>query len=97
MPPRRRQGPNERAVREDLRAFPPEVRKGAIAASMLALAQEVDVGGLAMRDKSQALREIRLCYVTLRELAPQGIGDDELDKQRKKRDERMKREGRTAE
>lgn len=100
MPPARRRriiGPEERSVREDLKTFPPEVRKGSIAASMISLAQEVDVGGMTVRDKTQAIREIRLCYMTLRELAPAGIGDDELDRQRKKREERMKREGRTAE
>jgi actin-like ATPase involved in cell morphogenesis len=94
---RRSIGPIERAVRKDLRSFPPEVGKSAIAEGMIKLASEADIGGLAARDLSQLLRELRLAMAQLREMAPPGIGDDELDKQRKKREERQKREGRVAE
>lgn len=98
VPPAKRRviGPIERALRKDLRSFPPEVGKGGIAEGMITLAYNADAGGLEARDLAQLLRELRLSMAQLRDMAPPGIGDDELDKQRKKRNDRMKREGRVA-
>ena len=94
--PRRKIGPVERAARTDLKAFPPEVAKGAIAAAILDLARDVDENVLSARDKAAAIREIRLCMVELRTMAPPGAEDDELDKQRKRREARLRREGLVA-
>jgi len=92
MPARRKIGAIERAVRRELRTFPDAVSGGTIAQSMLTLAAEADYRSLEPRDLSQVLRELRLCSVQLREMAPPGAEGDVLDELRKKREERLLRE-----
>ncbi len=92
MPGRRKIGAVERAVRRELKTFPDQVSSGTIAQAMLTLAAEVDLGGLAARDEAALLRELRLCSVQLREMAPPGAEGDKIDELRKKREERLLRE-----
>lgn len=82
-------GPVERAVRRDLRALPPELNKGAIAASVLLLARELDSGEMSARDAGQVAREIRLAIVQMRELAPPGEKGDTVDELRLRRERRL--------
>lgn len=92
MPARRKIGPVERAVRRDLKTFPPVVAEGTVAQSMLTLAAEADSRSLEPRDLAQILRELRLCAVQLREMAPPGAEGDKIDELRKRREERLMRE-----
>ena len=92
MPARRRQGAIERAVRRDLKTFPDAISGGTVAQAMLTLAAEADSRALEPRDLSQILRELRLCSVQLREMAPPGAEGDKIDELRKKREERLLRE-----
>ncbi len=92
MPARRRQGAIEKAVRRDLRAFPEAISGGAVAQAMLTLAAEADTRSLEPRDLAQLLRELRLCSVQLRDMAPPGAEGDKIDELRKKREERLLRE-----
>ena len=87
MPPRRKVGAIERAVRLDLRAYPDEIAKGTIAASLLAIAARLDAG---MGDiaYAQCTRELRMSADTLREMAPQTTGDA-LDQLRQRRERRL--------
>jgi hypothetical protein len=90
MAPRRKIGPIERAVRKDLRAFPDAISSGGIAAAMIALGERADHGtSLEPRDQAQLIRELRLCMAQLRDMAPPGAEDDELDKLRKRRERRL--------
>lgn len=92
MAVRRRQGPLERAVRRDLKTFPESVSNGTVAQAMLTLAAEADGRSLEPRDLAQVLRELRLCTVQLREMAPPGAEGDKIDELRKRREERLMRE-----
>lgn len=92
MAPRRKIGPVERAVRRDLRAFPESVAAGSVAQAMLTLAERVDTAELQPRDLAATLRELRLCAVQLRDMAPPGAEGDKIDELRKKREERLLRE-----
>lgn len=79
----------ETAVGKDLAALPDDLRHGAIAASALRLAVEMD-GGLVMgRDAAGHAREIRLAMLTLRELAPAGQAGDQTDEVRERRERRL--------
>ncbi len=92
MPARRKIGAMERAVRRDLRTFPDQVSGGAVAQAMLTLAAEADLGGLDADKLTHVLRELRLCSVQLREMAPPGAEGDKIDEMRKRREERLLRE-----
>jgi hypothetical protein len=92
MPARRKIGAIERAVRRDLRTFPDVVATGTVAQAMLTLAAEADGRTLEPRDLAQLLRELRLCSVQLREMAPPGAEGDKIDELRKRREERLMRE-----
>ena len=92
MPARRKIGPLEQAVRRDLKTFPESVSTGTVAQAMLTLAAEADRRSLEPRDLAQVLRELRLCTVQLREMAPPGAEGDKIDELRKRREERLMRE-----
>lgn len=92
MPARRKIGPVERAVRRDLKTFPESIAAGTVAQAMLTLAAEADARSLEPRDLAQILRELRLCSVQLREMAPPGAEGDKIDELRKRREERLMRE-----
>lgn len=92
MPARRKIGPVERAVRRDLKMFPESVSTGTIAQAMLTLAAEADARSLEPRDLAQLLRELRLCSVQLREMAPPGAEGDKIDELQRRREERLMRE-----
>lgn len=92
MPARRKIGPVERAVRRDLKTFPESIATGTVAQAMLTLAAEADGRSLEPRDLAQILRELRLCSVQLREMAPPGAEGDKIDELRKRREERLMRE-----
>jgi hypothetical protein len=92
-PPKRtrrpRKGLVESAVAADLAALPENLRKCAIAASVLRLALELDTGVVMGRDAAGHAREIRLAMLTLRELAPAGEKGDQTDEVRERRERRL--------
>jgi len=87
--PRRRIGPQERAVRNELRGLPGEVAKGAVAQAMLVLAERADTEELTARDLAQILRELRQCSQYLREISPPAGQGDEIDELRERREQRL--------
>jgi hypothetical protein len=91
-PPPRRRGANETAVRRDLEALPPDLRKGAIAAVALGLARDLDEGGMTARDKAGMYAQLRMAMVTLREIAPGEAKGDHTDEVRERREKRLNRQ-----
>lgn len=89
---RHRAGPVEISVNRDLRKLPEDLRKGAIAASVIRLARELDAGIVMGRDAAGHAREIRLSVLTLRELAPAGEKGDQTDEVRARRERRLSQE-----
>jgi hypothetical protein len=87
--PRRKIGPQEKAVRTELRGLPKDVANGAVARSMLTLAAEADMGGLAARDLTQVLRELRQSAQYLRDISPPAGSGDEIDELKKRREKRL--------
>jgi hypothetical protein len=87
--PRRRIGPQERAVRNELRGLPAEVAKGSVAQSMLILAASADTEELSARDLAQIMRELRQCSQYLREISPPAGTGDEIDELRARREQRL--------
>ena len=79
----------ETALRADLARLPDGLRKGAIAASLIRLAAELDLGMVTGRDAAGHAREIRLGMLTLAELAPAGEKDDTTDRTRERRERRL--------
>lgn len=84
--PRRKIGPEEKAVRRELRGLPDELAAGPVAQSMIRLAQEADIGGLSARDLAQLVREIRLSSEYLRDISPAAGQGDEIDELRQRRE-----------
>jgi hypothetical protein len=84
-----RPGVIEQAVMADLRNFPDEFAKGAIAASARRLARELDMGMVIGRDAAGHAREIRQAITTLREMAPGERKGDATDDLRARREARM--------
>jgi hypothetical protein len=84
----------ETAVTRDLRKFPEDLRKGAIAAAIVQLARELDENLVTGRDAAGHAREIRLAMLTLGELAPAGDKGDQTDEVRERRERRLNRETR---
>jgi hypothetical protein len=79
----------ELGVMHDLRNFPEEFAKGAIAATARRLAREIDIGMVAGRDVAGHAREIRQAMITLREMAPGDRKGDATDDLRARREARM--------
>jgi hypothetical protein len=90
-PPPRRKGPAETAVLKDLKALPPDLRQGAIAAVALGLARDLDEGGMTPRDKAAMYAQLRMAMVTLREIAPGEARGDRTDEVRERREKRLAR------
>ena len=88
-PPPRRKGANEKAVLEDLKALPADLRKGAIAAVALGLARDLDDGDMSARDKAGMYAQLRMAMVTLREIAPGEAKGDHTDEVRERRERRL--------
>jgi hypothetical protein len=84
-----RPGVIEQAVMADLRNFPDEFARGAIAASARRLARELDTGMVIGRDAAGHAREIRQAITTLREMAPGERKGDATDDLRARREARM--------
>lgn len=82
-------GPIALAVERDLAGYPPELAGGAIAATALRLAFELDSGIVMGRDAAGHSREIRLAMQALRELAPVGDSGDQTDEIRARRERRL--------
>lgn len=87
--PRRKIGPQERAVRKELTGLPADTAAGAVARAMLILAAEADTGELSARDLAQVLREIRQSSQYLREISPPAGSGDEIDELRQRRERRL--------
>lgn len=79
----------ERAARKDLQAFPPAQRDSALGRGYLVLARRLDAG-MSDGDAVRAVNQMRLCLLTLNELAPPSAGDDFVDEFTKRREERMR-------
>jgi hypothetical protein len=62
-----------------LAAEHPELAQGALAASALALAREIDTPGNSATSKSMCAKALLDTLDRLRELAPSDAGDDRLD------------------
>jgi hypothetical protein len=87
--PRRKIGPVERGVRSDLKDLPPDLRKGAIAAAMIELAQMMDLHVLDPRNQSGHAREIRQSMTALREMTGGEHKGDHTDDLRDRREQRL--------
>jgi len=87
--PRRKVGPQERAVRKDLQSLPADVAAGAVARAMLILAAQADSAELPARDLAVVLRELRQCSSYLRDICPPAGHGDEIDELRKRREQRL--------
>lgn len=86
--PARRPVSIESAARKDLATMPPEFRNGAVAKSYLLLCRRLD-SGVSARDAAGLAREIRLCLLTLYDLAPARHKDDPIDEVKTRREQRM--------
>jgi hypothetical protein len=91
-PPRQaahRKGPVEAATARDLKALPPAMRAGALAATALRLAREIDTGALTARDLAGHARELRMHMTQLFDSAPGGSAGDVTDEVRDRRERRL--------
>jgi hypothetical protein len=82
----------ERGVRKDLAKLPLEYRQGALAATALHLAHQMDGGedlGLAPRDVAAYAAQLRQCVIQLREWAPGQSEDDITDQMAGQREGRL--------
>jgi len=86
--PARRALSVEAAARKDLATMPTEFRNGAVAKSYLMLCRRLD-SGVSARDAAGLTREIRLCLLTLYDLAPAKHKDDPVDEVKNRREQRM--------
>lgn len=82
-------GPVAQAVERDLASYPDALARGAIAATALRLAFELDSGIVMGRDAAGHAREIRLAMQALRELAPVADSGDQTDEIRARRERRL--------
>lgn len=89
--PRRRRviGNRERGVRRDLKRLPDELRLGGIAAGIIGLAMDLDMGLVAGRDAAAHQREIRQGLTVLREMAPGKRAGDKTDELAARREGRL--------
>jgi hypothetical protein len=78
------------AVVRELEPLPGFLREGALAASALALADAIDAPGSAT-SKAMVAKELRETLAALRALAPVRVEEDEIDRARRRRDERLYR------
>lgn len=88
-PAPRRKGAVETAVARDLKAMPPALRGGAIAAAAIKLARELDAMPMTPRDAAGHARELRMCMMQLADLAPGERRGDVTDEVRARREARM--------
>jgi hypothetical protein len=88
MAPRRRKLNAEAAARRDLATLPDQYRRSAVAETYLMLCRRIDAG-VSARDAASLTREIRMCLLTLFELAPAQQTSDPLDEVRARREKRL--------
>jgi hypothetical protein len=85
-------GPVARATVKDidvLRRLSPELADSGLAASALAMAEEIDKPGNSATSKSMCARSLLEVMNRLRELAPEAEEEDEVDAARKRRAARL--------
>lgn len=82
-------GRAERAARADLRVLPKYLRASAIAISYMALARRLD-SGVSAREAVTLARELRMCLLSLYDLAPPQVDEDFVDELSSRREARMK-------
>lgn len=90
--PARRKGPVETATAKDLKALPPSMRAGTLAATALQLARDLDEAaayGMTHRDKAGHARELRMHMTQLFDSAPGGAAGDATDEVRERRERRL--------
>jgi hypothetical protein len=85
----RRKGPVEAATTRDLKGLPPGMRQGALAATALKLAREIDESELTARDLAGHARELRMHMTQLFDSAPGGAKGDTTDEVRERRERRL--------
>jgi hypothetical protein len=91
--PARRKGMVEAAVARDLKMMPAAMRGGAIAATALKLARELDTLPMTPRDAAGHARELRMHMAQLAEMAPGDRKGDVTDEVRARREARLAAEG----
>jgi hypothetical protein len=86
-------GMMEKSVHRDLDRLPIELREGAIAATALYAAKQLDgldnAFDLPARDAAAFLAQLRHCMTQLRDWAPGEVADDPTEDARKRREGRM--------
>ena len=87
--PARRKGPVEAATARDLKTLPPVMRQGALAATALKLAREIDTDEMTARDLAGHARELRMHMTQLFDSAPGGAKGDATDEVRERRERRL--------
>jgi hypothetical protein len=85
---RRRRLSVETAAKRDINALPDQYKRSAVAESYLMLSRRLDAG-VSARDAASLTRELRLCLLTLYELAPAKSPIDPVDEVRHQREQRM--------
>jgi hypothetical protein len=85
----RRKGAIETATFRDLKTMPEALRTGAVAATALLLARELDTAGMTPRDTAGHARELRMHMTQLAELAPGERKGDVTDELRERRHQRL--------
>jgi hypothetical protein len=79
------------AVLREVGALGGGLEDSALAATAEALAQAIDAPGSAT-SKAMVAKELRETLAALRDLAPPKIEEDEVDRARRRRDERLARQ-----
>jgi hypothetical protein len=79
------------AVLREVGALGGGLDESALAASALALAEAIDAPGSAT-SKAMVAKELRETLAALRALAPPKAEEDEIDRARRRRDERLARQ-----
>jgi hypothetical protein len=84
----------EKAVAEELETYG-KLGKGALAATALELARQLDYGGNSATSKSMCAKALTETLDKLRELAPPKKEEDEVERARKRRADRLARSAAT--
>lgn len=82
-------GDTESGVLKELEQMPPEASDGALAKLMLGLARRIDTGDVADRDYGSLVKELRTMVIQIRDQYPAEPEDDETERTRKRREQRL--------
>lgn len=82
-------GEIESGVLEDLKQMPPEASDRSIARLMISMARRIDNGDVADRDVAPLVKELRTMLIQLRDMYPAEPEDDDTERARKRREQRL--------